>query len=338
MKIKTLLLSLFLVLTFVIFPLQVHAAKKILHLGATPFYKVKNLQAEFIPTIVQKVEKDVKIGFDKAGAADLFDPFMDQIKSAQLEEVQIQPGETLQWMLYKKKNKVRVSQDVIWAGKKPFRAYRFVVQYNDKNYEFIFPAICLNISLKGISDVPKQVTPPPPPPRAEAPVEPPPPPPKAEEPLTPPPPPPPPPVVKKGFIVVDAVPLWRMDPSNFALIRAGYMYNFTDKLALTGLLGFAGLLNDSNDKHSMRGADSSAFTADLLFSFFPTKQFYLAVGVGEWFCDNSTFDGIGEVGFQFMDYDKRPSLGVFLEGRSSFSNDQHKLPSERIGFGFRLLF
>ena len=106
---------------------------------------------------------------------------MEQLKTAKLEPVNIRPGEGLKWMIYKKKGKVRVSRDVVWAGKAPFQAYRMVVRHNDRDYEFIMPKACLNISLKEVTEVPKAMAPPPPP-KEEPKVVPPPKEPEAKEP------------------------------------------------------------------------------------------------------------------------------------------------------------
>ena len=96
-------------------------------------------------------------------------PFMEQLKTAKSEAVTVSPGEGFKWMIYKKKGKVAVAKDLVWAGKAPFEAYRMVVRYNDRDYEFILPKICLNISLKEITAVPKATAPPPPAPLKEEP-------------------------------------------------------------------------------------------------------------------------------------------------------------------------
>ena len=223
MKAKTVWLTLLFFLTVGVFPLYVEGATKIKRLGATPVCKIKEPPGRQSIFRGKKNERDLKTGFRKAGVADLFDPFMDQLKASQPEAVQIQPGETLEWMLFKKGKLVGVAKDVVWAGKKPFKAFRTVVQYQDKNYEFIIPAICLNVALKSITDIPKPPPPPPPPPKVEAPAPPPPPPPTAEEAKVAPPPPPPPAEPakveepKKGWIVVDPGPMQRIDPTMFGL-------------------------------------------------------------------------------------------------------------------------
>ena len=340
MKAKTIWLTLLLFLTIGIFPLYVEGAQKIKRLGVTPVCTIKNLQADKVYSAVKKNERNLRTGFRKAGVGDLFDPFMDQLRTSKPEAVQIQPGENLEWMIFKKQKLVGVAKDVVWAGKKPFKAFRTVVRHQDKNYEFIIPAICLNVALKSITDIPKPPPPPPPPPKAEAPAPPPPPPPKAEEakPAPPPPPPPPEPAKveepQKGFIVADVGPLMRTDPSVFGLVRGGYMYRFNEKFALTGLLGAAILLHDYNSKYT----EYPAFTGDVIFSYYPVNRFFIGVGAGAWFTNSETnLDAIGEIGFHFMEFTKGPNLAIFMEYRNSLKKD-NSLPYERIGAGIRFFF
>ena len=156
MKTKGILAGLivcFLALTWSIQPAD--AATQLKKLGGHPFYKAKGLQAEKVIPVLIRLKGDVKRGFVKAGAAELYEPFMEQLKTAKLEAVDIRPGEGLKWMIYKKKGKVAVSRDLVWSGKAPFQAYRMVVRHNDRDYEFIMPKICLNISLKEVAEVPK---------------------------------------------------------------------------------------------------------------------------------------------------------------------------------------
>ncbi len=156
MKTKGILAGLivcFLALTWSIQPAD--AATQLKKLGGHPFYKAKGLKAEKVIPVLIRLKGDVKRGFVKAGAAELYEPFMEQLKTAKLETVDIRPGEGLKWMIYKKKGKVAVSRDLVWSGKAPFQAYRMVVRHNDRDYEFIMPKICLNISLKEVAEVPK---------------------------------------------------------------------------------------------------------------------------------------------------------------------------------------
>ena len=334
---------------------SVDAAGQLKKLGGHPFYKAGAPQAEGVLPILTRLKADVKRGFAKAGAAELSEPFMEQLKTAKLEPVNIRPGEALKWMIYKKKGKVAVSKDLVWSGKAPFQAYRMVVRYNDREYEFIMPKVCLNISLKEVTEVPKVMAPPPPSPKEEPKAAPPPKEPEAKIPETvsptpapvptptptPTPTPAPAPVVpesgepkaaaKKGFIVADIGPLFRFDVSVFAMGRLGYRYKFTDQLALTGLVGFAALIDGDND--------NPAFLADAIFTYHPSKRIYLGAGVGLWASsEDSKGDLILEIGFPLTDSSKGPNFELFVEGRSAFDQMDEFGKYGRVGGGLRVLF
>lgn len=131
-------------------------AATLTRLGTHPFYKAKDLKAQEVYKIVKANADKVKDGFIKARALDLYGPFMAQLESANLEEIQVQPKETLLWMIFKKKNKAYLLRDVVWKGKKPFVAYRFVVNHGEQAHEFIFPKVCMNIALRSITPVAKK--------------------------------------------------------------------------------------------------------------------------------------------------------------------------------------
>jgi hypothetical protein len=317
---------------------SVEAAGQLKKLGRHPFYKARDLKAEGVLPILTRLKSDVKLGFAKAGAAELYEPFMEQLKTAKLEPVDIRPGEGLKWMIYKKKGKVAVSRDLVWAGKAPFQAYRMVVRYNERDYEFIIPKICLNISLKEVTEVPKVMAPPPPPkeePKVTSP-------PKEPETVPPvavaPPPAPPEPApekpkaeAKKGFFVGDIGPLFRFDVSVFGLVRLGYRYKFTDQFALTGLVGFAPLIDGKND--------DPAFLADAIFTYHPAKWIYLGAGAGLWASnEDSKGDLILEIGFPITDSPKGPNFEFFVEGRSAFDQFGDWPKYGRVGGGLRILF
>lgn len=345
MKIKFMLAGLLgfvLALTWSIQP--VDAATQLKKMGGNPFYKAKGLKAETVYPVLIRLKGDVKRGFTKAGAAELYEPFMEQLKTAKLEPVDVRPGEGLKWMVYKKKGKVRVSRDVVWAGKAPFQAYRMVVRHNDRDYEFIMPKACLNISLKEVTEVPKVMAPPPPP-KEEPKVTAPPKEPEAAPPVAAPPvaaAPPAAPVpspapetpmaaAKKGFIVADIGPLLRFDVSVFAMGRIGYRYKFTDQFALTGLVGFAALI-DGDDDHP-------AFLADAIFTYHPAKWIYLGAGAGLWASsEDSKGDLILEVGFPITHSSKGPNFELFAEGRSAFDQFDEFGKYGRVGVGLRILF
>jgi hypothetical protein len=99
---------------------------------------------------------DLQRGFAEAGYADLYPAFEKQVETAQVDEVTVQPGEKMRFMLYRKKGEgpVRVAKDVTWRGKEAFEAYRFHVDENGKRYTFVVPKGCGNFALWSIGEVP----------------------------------------------------------------------------------------------------------------------------------------------------------------------------------------
>ncbi len=145
------LLILVLIVAFV-FPLS--AATKITRLGAHAFYKSKNLTPDDLYKIAIDYAGDVKIGFEEAGYGDLVLPFLEQLKSAKVEETEIQPGDTITWMMFRKHKRVQVVKDAVWAGRKPIKAYKVTIFHDLKAYEIIVPKKCGNISLKSVTELP----------------------------------------------------------------------------------------------------------------------------------------------------------------------------------------
>ena len=136
---------------------SVQAAEKINRFGQHPFYKSRDLQPADLKIIALDKAGEVKMGFEEAGNGDLVFAFLEQIQKADVQTVELNPGDGLQWMLFKKGRKVLVKKDVVWDGKKPIVAYNFTIFRDGELYEFIVPKICGNISLKNMTEVPVPV-------------------------------------------------------------------------------------------------------------------------------------------------------------------------------------
>jgi len=139
------------------FVFTVTAEEKVIQLGHHPFYKSRDLKAADLKVIALDKAGEVKQGFEMAGNGELVFAFLEQIQKADIQTIEVNPGDTFKWMLFKKGKKVQVKNDVIWAGKKPLTAYNFTIFRDGKLYEFIVPKICGNISLKNVNDVPAPV-------------------------------------------------------------------------------------------------------------------------------------------------------------------------------------
>ena len=137
-------------------------------LGRNPFTDSPVESEQQLRDMVQTRQADLLAGFQKAGSADLFEAFNNQFPAAEITRIEVYPGETLSWMLFKKNNKIRVLKDVTWKGAEPFEAYRFFIDQDGQRYEFVVPVICGNLGVREAGPAPvakpEPVPPPPPPP------------------------------------------------------------------------------------------------------------------------------------------------------------------------------
>ncbi len=108
---------------------------------------------EVMKILIDNYAGDIKYGFDLAGCGDLYFPFIEQIKTASFEEKELAIGDKLMWMLFRSHGKVKIVEDIEWAGKKPLQVFSFVVKKGFKHYEFIIPKPCGNISLRKVEEI-----------------------------------------------------------------------------------------------------------------------------------------------------------------------------------------
>ncbi|MGD9972962.1 MAG: hypothetical protein AB7S77_07885 [Desulfatirhabdiaceae bacterium] len=132
----------------------VNAEIQLKQLGVRPFYKPELKSVDDFRQMVKSTLPDLKKGFEMAGAADLFDGFVSQAGKPGVEEIQIKPGEKLHWMMFKSGKKVKLLKDVVWAGKKPFKAFRVNLEQSGKRYTFVIPAQCGNVALDEMTALP----------------------------------------------------------------------------------------------------------------------------------------------------------------------------------------
>lgn len=148
-------LAFFVVLLLVFMTASAFAGTKLKSIGQYTFVRIRgNVPTqEVMKRLVDRYSADIQQGFNLAGSGDLYAPFMDQLKSAKFEEKSLAVGDQLRWMLFRSNGKVKVARDVEWAGKKPLDVFVFNVEKDFKNYEFVMPRPCGNISLRNITDL-----------------------------------------------------------------------------------------------------------------------------------------------------------------------------------------
>lgn len=137
-------------LLLIFFSLSTFAeSKKLKQIGRYTLVRIKGEipTQEVMKIVLDKYLGDIKYGFEMANSGDLYLPFIDQLKQASFVEKEIAIGDKFLWMLFRSKGRVKVAQDLEWAGKKPLPVFSFIVKRDYKNYEFIMPKPCGNISL-----------------------------------------------------------------------------------------------------------------------------------------------------------------------------------------------
>lgn len=123
------------------------AETQLMQLGQNPFYGPEIKSNDDFRRMVRETTAELKIGFQKAGAADLFEGFVQQSAQPNIREIAVNPGERLQWMIFRKGETVKVLKDVVWLGKEPFAAFIVNVDQAGMRYTFVVPAKCGNVSL-----------------------------------------------------------------------------------------------------------------------------------------------------------------------------------------------
>jgi outer membrane protein W len=84
-------------------------------------------------------------------AADLFQAVQD----GKVKRVQVPVGEQLRWMAFRKNKVPTVTHNLVWAGKQAFDAWHLEFVSNGTIYEFLIPAVCLNLSFYKERPAPK---------------------------------------------------------------------------------------------------------------------------------------------------------------------------------------
>lgn len=130
------------------------AETRLKQLGVNPFYTPEIKSRDALRQMVKETRMELKNGFNQAGAADLFDDFVAQVGQSEIREIDINPGERLQWMIFRKGPTAKVVKDVVWAGMEPFAAFLVHVDKAGVRYTFVVPAKCGNVSLAMTQPVP----------------------------------------------------------------------------------------------------------------------------------------------------------------------------------------
>ncbi|MDD8020392.1 MAG: hypothetical protein PHU81_04285, partial [Acidobacteriota bacterium] len=160
MKNKKILALTCLVLTLVLLSHASAEVKKIESLGQYTFARVRGKipTPEVMKMLVERYSADIQTGFVQAGMSDIYQPFIDQLKTAEFEDTTWKVGETVQWMLFRSNGKVKVSGPLEWAGKEPVETFSVKVKVGFKTYTFMIPKPCGNIAYVGmVEEIPEAI-------------------------------------------------------------------------------------------------------------------------------------------------------------------------------------
>jgi len=135
--------------------------KKLREIGRYKFADIEDVipPADAMKLLVDKYADDIQNGFNMAGYGDLYAPFMDKVKQAAFVEKGLAVGDTMEWMLFRSGGKIKLTEDLEWAGEAALPVLAFTVVANNKTYEFIMPRACGNIALQKVTEgVPEPAT------------------------------------------------------------------------------------------------------------------------------------------------------------------------------------
>ncbi len=128
--------------------------KKLREIGRYKFADIEDVvpSAEAMKLLVDKYAADIQSGFNMAGYGDQYEPFMEEVKKAAFVEKDLAVGDTIEWMLFRSGGKIKLTEDLEWAGEAALPVLAFTVVANNKTFEFIMPRACGNIALQKVTE------------------------------------------------------------------------------------------------------------------------------------------------------------------------------------------
>lgn len=301
-----------------------YAKQTLYQLGNTPF-STPLATVEDLKSMVSSHPDDLKQGFDLAGYPQIYDAFIDQLSEADIKTIQMGKGSTMEWMLYRKNGKVKITRDVTWGAEEPFNAFSFPVDYEGQRYNMIVPWKCANVTLVDVNDAPVPVQPDPEPVVQPAVVDTPEPPPTEEEPFN------------NFRSVFDLGYMYEANAATYLPIRFGAEYRFDENFSVIGLLGGTPKLGDTDG--------ASGFLIDVIATY-RINKFSMGLGFGGWLSsvnngvnpEDSRLDAIAELGYRIYGEDNSVNTEIFIEGRSGVDEFDDFDQFARIAAGLRFRF
>ncbi len=128
--------------------------KKLKRIGLYTFVEIRGEvpTAEVMKQLFETYSSDIRTGFSLAGYAELYEPFMTQLKTATLKDTTLPVGQVMMWMMFKSQGQVKIATDLEWAGNEPLPVYAIDIKKDWKIYHFVIPKPCGNIALIGVEE------------------------------------------------------------------------------------------------------------------------------------------------------------------------------------------
>lgn len=130
--------------------------KKLREVGRFSFIDTNMPAPELMNNIVENHAEDVKVGFALAGHSELYVPFLDQVRQSAYTERSLSVGDPMMWMVFRSQGKIKLVQDLEWAGNEPLPVYAFTFAHGSNLYEIVMPKACGNLSLVKVEPITPQ--------------------------------------------------------------------------------------------------------------------------------------------------------------------------------------
>ena len=121
---------------------------------ATTFSPHQPKDLDELKDLFDRFESDLRVVIEKGGWDGDPDDLFKALRAAKegdgtVTRRQIQPGESLTWMAYRKNGEPEVIRNPRWSAKQPFDAWQINVKSKGSDYVFVIPQSCMNLALDG---------------------------------------------------------------------------------------------------------------------------------------------------------------------------------------------
>lgn len=141
------------------------------------FYLKKGLLNEQdMRQMASKYRDDIARLLAESGYSGAPADFFAALQTGPLWKTELQPGATMEWMMFRKKGQAQLDRNLVFVGKKPAPIFRFEVEAMNQAktskqvFSFSIPQQCGNIALTGVRSVPLVPAPKLPAPKAAVPA------------------------------------------------------------------------------------------------------------------------------------------------------------------------